>query len=58
MKIISSIIVIGAILILETFVHLDQSSYQYAGWQLAILLGLGVIGVLLAIMDKLEGRHD
>ena len=40
---------------LETFVHIADIAKQDAAWQLAILLGIGVTGVLLAAMDRLSG---
>jgi uncharacterized protein (TIGR00645 family) len=57
MKLIASVTAIAAIQMLETFVHIDQTSKQDAMWQLFILLGIGVTGVLLALMDKLSGEH-
>ncbi len=53
LKLLASIIAIASILILETFVHIDEVPKQDAAWQLAILLGLGVTGLLLAAMDRL-----
>ncbi|HTI83291.1 MAG TPA: YqhA family protein [Acetobacteraceae bacterium] len=58
LRLIGSIAAIAAILILETFVHIDEVPYQYAAWQLAILLGIGVLGVLLAVADRLTEPHD
>jgi uncharacterized protein (TIGR00645 family) len=58
LRLIGSIAAIAAILILETFVHIDEEPYQYAAWQLAILLGIGVLGVLLALADKLSETHS
>lgn len=58
LRLIGSIAAIAAILILETFVHIDEVPYQNAAWQLAILLGIGVLGVLLALADKLTESHD
>lgn len=57
LRLIGSIAAIAAILILETFVHIDEVPYQYAAWQLAILLGIGVLGVLLALADRLIEPH-
>ncbi len=57
LKLIGSIVAIAAILILETFVHIDQVRSQDAAWQLAILLGIGVVGVLLALTDRLSDGH-
>ncbi|HLY89863.1 MAG TPA: YqhA family protein [Acetobacteraceae bacterium] len=58
LRLIASIAAIAAILILETFVHIGEVPYQYAAWQLAILLGIGVLGVLLALADRLTEPHD
>jgi uncharacterized protein (TIGR00645 family) len=57
LKLIASVAAIAAIQLLETFVHIDQTSKQDAMWQLFILLGIGVTGVMLALMDKLSGQH-
>jgi uncharacterized protein (TIGR00645 family) len=57
LKLVASVAAIAAIQLLETFVHIDQASKQDAMWQLLILLGIGVTGVLLALMDKLAGEH-
>jgi uncharacterized protein (TIGR00645 family) len=57
LRLIASIAAIAAIQILETFIHFDQTMAAQALWQLAILLGIGVLGVLMALMDKLAGTH-
>jgi uncharacterized protein (TIGR00645 family) len=57
LRLIASIAAIAAIQILETFMHFDPSMTAQALWQLAILLGIGVLGVLLALMDRLAGEH-
>jgi uncharacterized protein (TIGR00645 family) len=57
LRLIASIAAIAAIQILETFMHFDQTMVVQALWQLAILLGIGVLGVLLALMDRLAGTH-
>jgi len=57
LKLIGSIVAIAAIQILETFVHIDEVKAQHAAWQLAILLGIGVVGVLLAVTDRLSEGH-
>ena len=59
LRLIASIAVIAAILILETFVHVGEITPVQAALQLAILLGIGLLGVLLALMDRLaENRGD
>jgi uncharacterized protein (TIGR00645 family) len=57
LKLIGSIVAIAAIQILETFVHIDEVKDQHAAWQLAILLGIAVVGLLLAITDRLSEGH-
>jgi uncharacterized membrane protein YqhA len=58
LRLIGSIAAIAAILILETFVHIDQITAVRAGLQLGIMLGIGVLGVLLALADKLSTGPD
>jgi uncharacterized protein (TIGR00645 family) len=57
LKLIASIVAIAAIQLLETFVHIDEVPKIDAMWQLAILVGIAVTGVLLALMDRLAGPH-
>jgi uncharacterized protein (TIGR00645 family) len=57
LKLIGSIAVIAAIAMLESFVHADSLTPATLGWQLAILLSFGVLGVLLALMDRLSHSH-
>jgi uncharacterized protein (TIGR00645 family) len=56
LKLIGSIAAIAAIQILESFVHIDEVAKPDVAWQLAILLGVAVTGVLLAAMDRLSGE--
>jgi uncharacterized protein (TIGR00645 family) len=53
LKLIGSVAAIAAIQILESFMHIDDVAKQDAAWQLAILLGIAVSGVLLAAMDRI-----
>ena len=57
LRLIGSIVAIAAIQILETFVHIDEVKIQDAAWQLAILIGIGLVGVLLAVTDRLGDGH-
>jgi uncharacterized protein (TIGR00645 family) len=57
LKLVGSIAAIAAIAILESFVHADTLASATLGWQLGILLGIGVLGVLLALMDRLS-HHE
>jgi uncharacterized protein (TIGR00645 family) len=59
LRLIGSIAAIAGISILETFVHIDQVKLASAAWQLAIMLGVGALGVLLALADWLsESSHQ
>jgi uncharacterized protein (TIGR00645 family) len=58
LRLIGSIVAIAAIQILETFVHIEEVKPQEAGWQLGILLGVGAVGVLLALADWLSDAHE
>ncbi len=55
-RLIGSVMVIATITILESFVHVDQMARETIIWQLAVLLGIGVTGVLLAVMDYLAEK--
>jgi uncharacterized protein (TIGR00645 family) len=55
LRLIGSIASIAAIQILETFVHIADVPKPDAAWQIAILLVVGVTGVLLAVMDRIGG---
>ncbi|HEY6432541.1 MAG TPA: YqhA family protein [Acetobacteraceae bacterium] len=57
LRLMGSIAAVAAIQILETFMHISEVSATDAMWQLAILLGIGITGVLLALMDWLAGHH-
>lgn len=58
LRLVGSIVAIAAIQILETFVHIDTVKPEAAAWQLAILLGIGAVGVLLALADRFSERHE
>ena len=53
LKLIASLAAIAAVALLESFVHIGSLTAATVMWQLAILIGLGVVGVLLAAMDRL-----
>jgi len=58
LRLVGSIAAIASIQLLETFLHVDERSEAQAMWQLAILVGIAITGVLLALMDYLaEGRR-
>ena len=54
LKLIGSVAVIAAIALLESFLHADTMKPETIAWQLAVLLAIGVVGVLLAAMDRLS----
>ncbi len=58
LRLVGSIVAIVAIQILESFVHIDEMKPEEVGWQLAILLGVGAVGVLLALADRLSDAHE
>lgn len=55
LKLIGSVVAIGAITVLESLVRIDSTPSVEVAWELAVLLALGVTGVLLALMDRLSG---
>ena len=57
LKLFASITTIAAIQLLETFVHIDEVAKADAMLQIAILLGIGITGVLLAWTDRLAGSN-
>ena len=56
-KLLGSIVAIAAIQVLEGFVHIGDIAIQPLLWQLVLLLGFAVAGLLLAAMDRLGGGH-
>jgi uncharacterized protein (TIGR00645 family) len=58
LRLIGSVVAIAAVQILETFVHIEQVRSQDAAWQLAILIGIAVVGVMLAVTDRLSESHE
>jgi uncharacterized protein (TIGR00645 family) len=58
LRLIGSIVAIAAIHILETSVHIDEVKAQEAVLQLAIFIGIAVVGVLLALADRLSDAHE
>jgi uncharacterized protein (TIGR00645 family) len=55
-KLLGSIVAIASIQLLETFIHIEAVNKVDAALQLAILLGIGAVGVLLALVDRLAGQ--
>jgi uncharacterized protein (TIGR00645 family) len=59
LRLVASVAAIATIMMLETFIHVTEQTIWQAGMQLGILLGIGLLGVLLALMDRLsEGSKD
>lgn len=56
LKLIGAVATIAAVEMLESFLQAGPKAFSVIGWQLAILLSLGLLGVLLATMDRLSHR--
>ncbi|HTV89060.1 MAG TPA: YqhA family protein [Stellaceae bacterium] len=56
-KLFASIAAIAAIDLLESFVNINSVDKAAVLWETVILLAFVAAGVLLAWMDRLEGRH-
>jgi uncharacterized protein (TIGR00645 family) len=56
LRLFASAAAIAGVQILETFMHIDEVAKQDAAWQLAILMGIGATGVMLAVADRLAER--
>lgn len=54
LRLVASVAAIATIMILETFIHVTEQTIMQAVMQLAILIGIGVLGVLLALMDRIS----
>lgn len=57
LKLIGSIAVIAAIAVLEGFLHADVPAPATLALQLALLLAIGLVGVLMAAMDRLSHQE-
>ena len=57
LKLLGSIATVAAILILETFLHITEVTQAQAVLQVAILLAIGVVGVLMAVMDRIGSNN-
>ncbi len=57
LKLIAAVAAVAAVSMLETFFHIGDFPKSDVSWQLAILLGIGATGVLLALAERLSGRH-
>ena len=57
LKLVGSVTVIAAVDTLEVLIGERDLPTQDVAWQLLTLLALGIAGVLLALMDRLSGKH-
>ncbi|MDE2583617.1 MAG: YqhA family protein [Rhodospirillales bacterium] len=57
LRLVASIAAIAAIQVLESFIHIAEVPLGRLLWELAVLLGIALAGVLLALMDRLSGGH-
>lgn len=57
LKLIASIVAISGIHLLKGFMNIDQTSKDDLMWMVIIHMTFVVSGVLLALMDRLEGSH-
>jgi uncharacterized protein (TIGR00645 family) len=57
LKLLSSIVAISAIHLLRTFLDVAELAQADIFWQLAIHLGFVLLGLLLAVMDRLSGSR-
>jgi uncharacterized protein (TIGR00645 family) len=57
LKLLASIVAISAIQLLESFMDVAHAPDRVLGWRLGIHLGFVASAVLLAVMDRLMGRH-
>ena len=58
LKLIGSLAAIAAVAMLESFMHIGALTAATVAWELAIVLGFGVLGVLLALMDWLSKTKE
>jgi len=59
LKVVASLVAIGAVDLLESFVEIGTTNKSDVLWQIAILLTFVLSGVLLAWMDRLvQQPHD
>lgn len=57
LKLLSSITVIAAVQLLRSFLDIANQTDRNLLWQLAIVLGFALVSLLLAITDRVEGKH-
>ncbi|MGR0186329.1 TIGR00645 family protein [Azospirillum aestuarii] len=57
LKLIASIVAISGIHLLKSFMNIDNTSKENLMWMVIVHMTFVVSGVLLALMDRLEGSH-
>ena len=57
LKLIASIVAISGIHLLKSFMNIDNTSKENLMWMVIVHMTFVVSGVLLALMDRLEGGH-
>ncbi|MDE1883105.1 MAG: YqhA family protein, partial [Rhodospirillales bacterium] len=56
LKLLSSITVIAAVQLLRSFLDIGNETDRDLLWQLAIVLGFGVLTLLLAVTDRVDAK--
>ncbi|MBU6448002.1 MAG: TIGR00645 family protein [Rhodospirillales bacterium] len=56
LKLLSSITVIAAVQLLRSFLDIGNETDRDLLWQLAIVLGFGVLSLLLAVTDRVDAK--
>lgn len=57
LKLLSSMTVIAAVQLLRSFLNIDNETDRSLFWQIVIVLGFGVLSVLLALADRVDGKN-
>jgi uncharacterized protein (TIGR00645 family) len=57
LKLLSSMTVIAAVQLLRSFLDIANETDRDLLWQLVIVLGFGTLSLLLALTDRVEGKH-
>lgn len=57
LKLLASMTVIAAVHLLRSFLNVANETDRNLLWQLVIVLSFGVLSLLLALTDRVEGKH-
>lgn len=57
LKLLASMTVIAAVHLLRSFLNIANETDRNLLWQLVIVLSFGVLSLLLALTDRVEGKH-